>query len=174
MLSRPPQDDRGQNRSNPQERGFLLLGLSIALFALAIAATFAVPAWQRSQRVTRARDTLAALNAFAVQFQSYARDNGDWPVASTLPGEFPPGMEHLLATSPWRHSAPIGGRYVWLADSMQRGERIRAAIAITTVSGNPVSDDRRQLDELLRQAKEAGAAAVRLGFRNEPIYVLEH
>lgn len=150
--------------------GFSLLSVSVLLFAIALGATFAVPAWQHAGRVSRARRTVAALAAFANAFQDYAQRHGDWPAAVDAPGAYPAGMDAALGHA-WAQPTPIGGRYVWLVQTRERGERLRAAIGIV----GAVSEDRRQLEQLAAAAKAAGVGAPRLrfGFRDQPVYVLE-
>jgi hypothetical protein len=84
-------------------------------------------------------------------------------------------MEKYLADSSWTRPTPIGGRYMWAANTPHQGERYRAVIVITSAPGDPVSDNPAQLlaldrlvdDGNLRQGK------LRVGFRDEPIFILE-
>jgi type II secretory pathway pseudopilin PulG len=156
-------------------RGFSLFGVSIALFALSIIAVFATPVVQRMIRVHRVSATLADLQQFASVLEKYAHDHGDWPSAATAPSAFPPGLDATLGPTRWTQPTPLGGRYVWLVDTLQRGERVRAAIAIVSTGGNSMTLDKPLAEELLRQAALIRAIGwrLRLGFRNEPVFVLE-
>lgn len=157
-----------------RDGGYVLFSVSLVLFVVAVVATFAVPSWQHSQRLTRAQATLADLKEFEAAFRAYAHDNADWP-ATALPGALPKGVEAQIL-SRWQKSTPLGGRYVWMTDTYQRGQRLRACIAIVSVTGNPVSDEEQQLTVLHEQAQLAGFPPNRLrfGFRHEPILVLEN
>lgn len=157
-------------------RGFTLFSVCAALFLGSVVAVFAVPVIQDYRRDSRARATVAELKRMEDAFLAYAQDHGNWPEGTAEPGEYPPGMENALASTRWSNPSPIGGRYVWLTETMQRGARIHAMIAITSFNDDRVSQDRRQLEALSRLAKAGGLtpANLRLGYRNEPIYVLEY
>jgi hypothetical protein len=160
----------------PRTAGSVLLGVATFLCAISIAAAFTFPVWQRSQRTSRARATVAAVRQFEAAFQQFAHDQGDWPPGSVAPGGIPAGMEAELSHTRWQEVSPIGGRFVWLTQTLERGERVRAAISIVSTKDNRVSDDKRQLDELSRLASDGSLNPNRLrfGYRNEPVYVLEH
>lgn len=162
--------------SEPCKRESALFGVALLLFALALVAASTIPALQQARRLARARATIADLRQFQAAFQAYAHDRGDWPAGGAAPGAIPPGMDGVLAASNWVKSAPIGGSYVWLIDTLQCGERPRAAIAIVSTASHRVSDDARQLAALREQAGAGGLdpSRLRLGFRNEPILVLEY
>lgn len=156
-------------------RGFTLLGLSIALFLASAVIAIATPAIMRALRAYRAHAALAELQQFASVLQQYAHDHGDWPPAAATPGGFPPGLDAALGRTPWSKPTPIGGQYVWLVNTLERGERVRAAIGIASTANTTVSLDQPLVDELLRQAKMVPTInwRLRLGFRNEPVLVLE-
>jgi type II secretory pathway pseudopilin PulG len=156
-------------------RGFTLLGLSIALFLASAVIAIATPAIMRALRAHRAHAALADLQQFASVLQQYAHDHGDWPAAGTTPGGFPPGLDTALGRTHWAEHTPIGGQYVWLVNTLQRGERVRAAIGIASTANAAVSLDQPLVDEFLRQAKTIPAInwRLRLGFHNEPVLVLE-
>ena len=156
-------------------RGSSLLALSFLIFALSVAFSFALPAFQRAQRAARARAVLADLAQFERAFQQYAHDRGDWPAGSSDAAAIPEGMKAALAPNHWSTITPIGGHYIWFTNVAEAGERPRAAIAIVSTASNAVSDDQRQLAVLLQEAPAAhlDAHRLRLGFRNEPVYVLE-
>lgn len=156
-------------------RAASLLGLSLVLFVLSVVFYFAWPAWQSAQRAARARAVVADLKQFEQVFRQYAHDHGDWPAGSSGAGAIPEGMNAALATTHWSAVTPIGGHYIWFTNVAEAGERPRGAIAIVSTATNAVSDDRRQLDALMQEAPTArlDAHQLRLGFRNEPVYVLE-
>jgi type II secretory pathway pseudopilin PulG len=156
-------------------RGYSLIGISIALFVLSVAAVFATPALQRKIRAHRVSAALADLQQFASLLERYAHDHGDWPPAATAPSAVPLGLEAALGSTRWTQPTPLGGRYVWLVDTLQRGERVRAAVAIVSTSNAPLKLDQPLAKELLRQAASIHTIGwrLRLGFRNEPVFVLE-
>jgi type II secretory pathway pseudopilin PulG len=162
-------------RRRPSAAGFTVLGLSLLLFALSVAFALVVPAFQRVHRITCARAAVSDLRQFDAAFQQYAHDHGDWPAATGNPGAIPPGLEAALAGTRWSKPTPLGGRYVWFVDTVQRAQHFRAAIGIVTVGEQHVTTDVRDLQELLRQARndEVARHRLQLGFRNEPVYVLE-
>ena len=61
-------------------------------------------------------------------------------------------------------------------NTVQQGERYRSAIVISSVAENVVSADRIQLADLDRRIDDASLETgnLRLGFRNYPVYVIEH
>lgn len=158
-----------------RQRGFSLLGLSIALFVLAVVGALVTPTAIHRLRTHRVRALIADLQQFGGILQQHAHDHGDWPAAATAAGAFPPGLEQALASTNWSKSTPIGGQYVWLVDTLQRGQRVRAAIGVVSTPSNPVAMNKSLANELLAQAKQSPSIGwrLRLGFRNEPIYVLE-
>lgn len=85
-------------------------------------------------------------------------------------------MEGYLRATNWQRTTPIGGLYTWSPNTVQQGERYRAAIVITTVGENKVSSDRIQLTDLDRRIDDGSldTGNLRLGFRNYPVFVLEH
>ena len=167
---RPAAIQPSQPSAHYRSRGSVVLVVAAVLFLIALAANLALPAWQRSQRLTHAQAAAAQLKQFATAFQNFAQSRGDWPAAAA-PGAVPTGMEKALANTPWLQPTPLGGRYVWLTNTMERGERVQAAIAIVSAGSDRVAADSAQLDELLRQANDP---RLRLGFQNQPVLVLEH
>ncbi|PTY00320.1 hypothetical protein [Opitutus sp. ER46] len=157
-------------------RGSILLPLALVILLLAASAALIVPRAQAAQRRSRAIATITDLRQFAAAFQHYAHEKGDWPETSTAPGAVPAGMEKTLDVSRWQKTTPIGGRYVFLTNTRLRGQRLRAALSIVSVGEDRVSADARQLETLVQLAREAGFPPnrLRLGFRQEPFYVMEH
>ena len=136
-----------------------------------------MPLLQARVRSERAAATVSDLRLFADTFKRFATAKGDWPAASSAPGELPAGFEsHLPVDSRWKKPTPIGGRYMWAANSHHLGQRHRAAIAFVGTPSNPVSTDRRQLQEIDRTLDDGNLQTGRfqLGYRHQPVYVLEH
>jgi type II secretory pathway pseudopilin PulG len=157
-----------------RQRGSLALRLAVGLFAIAAGAVLLAPLARRLAIERRATAAVQQLQAFSAAFQAQAHDRGDWPPMA-LPGEVPPGMSERLAGTNWSGTAPIGGQYRWIRRTPQQGQRFEAAIAITSAEGNPVSDDRALLEEMdrLLDDGELTTGRFRLGYRNQPLLVLE-
>ena len=80
-------------------------------------------------------------------------------------------MEAALERYGCTKPTPLGGRYVWLTHTLQTGERFQAAIAIASVGNERVTTDPADLAELARAIADP---RFRLGFRRQPVLVLEH
>lgn len=156
----------------PRQRS-RFLSAAILLFAIALLGWVAAPFARTLQQRARARATVAELKAFCDVFVAYAHRRGDWPPSSPAPGEAPPELADALKRLGWSRSTPLGGRYVWLADSRQRGQRVPAAIALVSLPQDQVANDEAQLQALLAAAESSGMRQLRLGFRNEPVLALE-
>lgn len=152
------------------------MGLSAGLLVLSLAAAFAVPAWQRARLAARVTATVADLTQFAEAFRRFAHERRDWPAASASPGVLPAGLAPYLPADRWQRPTPLGGRYLWARETLQRGERYQAALVLADTPGHRVSSDRRLLTAV-DQAIDDGnldSGKFRLGFRLQPVFVLEH
>lgn len=170
---------RRLGRFSPQRRGdaaFSLLELSIVIFIISVLAAVAVPVFKRLTIDARTSAIENDLRVFSGAFQAYAQEHGDWPPGDTGPGEFPPAMATSLGRSNWTRVTPIGGRYTWAPNSVHQGERYHAAIVISAVEGQPVTAERRQLEAIDRAIDDGSldTGNFRLGFRNFPVFVIEH
>jgi len=174
MRPRPPHTVKSGRLAG--EAGFSLVELSVVVFIISLLVAIAVPALKRVQLESRATAVANDLRVYSAALQTYVHEKGDWPAGAGEPGVFPPGMEGYLRESNWTRPTPIGGRYTWAPNSLHQGERYRAAIVISSVPGSPVTDDRNQLLDLDRKIDDASldTGLLRLGFRNYPVYVLEH
>ncbi|MCX6951591.1 MAG: hypothetical protein NTV51_05330 [Verrucomicrobia bacterium] len=146
------------------------------VFLLGALSALGGPAFQRSRIAARSAAVEADLRAFAAALQTYAQEKGDWPPGDSTPGALPFGLETRLDAAAWRRPTPIGGRYTWSPNTVQQGERYRAAIVIASDATTAVSTDPVQLTDLDRRLDDGrlDAGKLRLGFRNQPVYVLEH
>jgi type II secretory pathway pseudopilin PulG len=153
----------------------MLLAVSLVVFALSLAAALVIPSLQSAARHARSAAVSRDVRAFLPAFQAYTHDHGDWPAAANAPGEYPPGMEKYLSHTAWKNVTPLDGHYAWLVDTPQRGERLRAVIAIVSVAANNVTTDTRQLAELDHELDDGSpdTGRMRLGFHHYPIYVVE-
>jgi prepilin-type N-terminal cleavage/methylation domain-containing protein len=158
------------------EAGFSLIEVSVVVFIISLLAALAVPALKSVQREARSTAVLNDLRVFSAAFQAYAHDRGDWPAGTGVPGEVPPGMGPYLTSAAWSQRTPIGGSYTWAPNSLQQGERYRAAFVISNVGENKVTAQLQQLVDLDRKLDDGDldTGNFRLGYRNQPVYVLEH
>lgn len=156
--------------------GFSLLELSVTLFIISVLAALSVPTLKRVQRETRSTAVLNDLRVFSAAFQSYAHDRGDWPAGTGVPAEVPSGMQSYLGTTSWARPTPIGGAYTWAPESLHQGERYRAAVVISSVGENKVTSERQQLTDLDHKLDDGDLETgnFRLGYRNQPVFVIEH
>jgi type II secretory pathway pseudopilin PulG len=154
-------------------RGASLLGVAIGVFVVGVAATVAVPLAQKAWRKARAARVVADLNAFAGAFQLEFKQRADWPPAATVAGRAPAGMESALGAA-WSRRTPIGGRYLWAPDTLQRGRRLRATIVLWSLPDDPVLTDRKLLEEIDREIDDGNLAEGRfqLGYRDQPLFVI--
>jgi prepilin-type N-terminal cleavage/methylation domain-containing protein len=159
-----------------REDGFSLVELAVVVFIISALAAIAVPAIKKANLEARSVAVVNDLRVFSNALQAHAQERGDWPAGNSEPGVFPPGMEGYLRATNWQRVTPIGGHYTWSPNTVQQGERYRAAIVITTVGENKVSADRIQLTDLDRRIDDGSldTGNLRLGFRNYPVFVLEH
>jgi prepilin-type N-terminal cleavage/methylation domain-containing protein len=157
-------------------RGFSLLELSVVVAILSIVLAVCVPLARHLLIQARATALENDLRVFAAAFQNYANEHGDWPDGDGTPAAFPTGMEGYLSATNWTARTPIGGHYTWTPNSVQQGSRHRAAIMISSTPDNPVSSDRIQLLEIDQKFDngELASGALLLGYRNFPVYILEH
>ena len=142
---------------------------------ISVVAALAVPIVKQASREARSTTVANDLRIFSAALQTYTQERGDWPAANGEPGVFPPGMEGYLRTTNWARRTPLGGFYTWSPNTLQQGQRYRAAIAIVSVGTDKISSDRAQFVDLDRKLDDGilDTGQLRLGFRNQPFYVLE-
>jgi prepilin-type N-terminal cleavage/methylation domain-containing protein len=155
---------------------FSLVELSVVVTIISIIVAVAVPTTKNLIFRARSSTVQNDLRTFSGAFSAYAHEKGDWPAGDGTPGAFPPGMEGYLGPTNWQRNTPIGGNYTWDPNSLHQGVRYRAVITIASTDGNPVTSDRNQLVDLDRAADDGNldSGNFLLGYRNYPIYVLEH
>jgi len=156
--------------------GFTRVELAAFVFVVGVLAAFLVPVLRRNALEARSTAVAGDLRGYAVAFKAYAREHGDWPQGGTAPGTVPPGMEPYLKATGWNRATPIGGLYQWDAHSRQAGETYAAVIVLASTSANPVSSDSNQLHDIDRRLDDGrlGSGIFFLGYRNYPVFVLEH
>jgi prepilin-type N-terminal cleavage/methylation domain-containing protein len=163
-------------RGPAARRGFSLIELAVVVGILSIVIAIAVPSSAQLLMQARARATENDLRIFSAAFQAYANEHGDWPAGDGTPGAFPPGMAGFLGETNWQKRTPLGGNYAWDPNSLQQGSRYRAVIVITSSPSNPVTDSREQLLKVDRALDDGDLTAGNflLGYRESPVFVLEH
>jgi general secretion pathway protein G len=116
------------------------------------------------------------LRVFAGAFQVYAQEHGDWPPGGGAPGSFPPGMEGYLNQTNWSRITPIGGYYQFATQSPQLGGHYAAVIVIASMGTNQVTTDSIQLSDIDRKLDDGNLNTGNffLGYRDYPVFVLEH
>lgn len=160
----------------PANAAFTLVEISVVVTIISVIIAIAVPATKNMIMHARSSAVQNDLRVFAAAFQTYAHEKGDWPAGDGTPGAIPPGMETYLGATGWQRKTPIGGNYAWDPNSLQQGVRYRAVITIVSTDNNPVSSDRNQLIDIDHAIDDGGldSGNFLLGFRNYPVYVLEH
>lgn len=152
------------------------MGCSVLVAVLSIFAAVGAPMVRRLVIQARVEAVQNDLRAFSAAFQAYAAEHGDWPAGDGAPGAIPKGMESRLRGTHWEMKTPIGGHYAWDVNGLHRGTHVRAAVVITGTPADPVSSDRNQLHALDHQIDDAefSTGNLFLGYRNWPVFVLEH
>lgn len=172
----PPYANRPLYRRPAAAAAFTLVELSVVVAIISVLVAIAVPTTKNL--VFRARSSAVQndLRVFAAAFQAYAQEKGDWPPGTGVPGAFPAGMEGLLGATNWQRTTPIGGNYTWDPNSLHQGTRYRGVIVISTTENNPVTSDRMQLLDIDRMMDDGNldSGNFLLGYRNYPIFVIEH
>jgi prepilin-type N-terminal cleavage/methylation domain-containing protein len=176
MLPRPRSAAPPSPWRRRADAGFTLLELSVVVFIVSIVVAIAVPGFRSLQIEARSAAVANDLRVFSTALQSYSQERGDWPEGTGEPGAFPVGMAGYLGPTGWQRTTPIGGQYAWSPNTVQAGDRYRAAITISTVGENRVSSDLNQLLAVDKKADDGDfdTGNLRLGFRNQPFFILEH
>jgi type II secretory pathway pseudopilin PulG len=148
----------------------------VVVLIIGILAALAVPALKKNTLNARSSAVMNDLRVYAGAFQAYAQEHGDWPPGGGAPGVFPSGMDGYLSSTNWSRTTPIGGNYQFATQSPQAGGRYAAVIIISSTANNPVSSDANQLTDLDAKLDDGNLATGNffLGYRNYPVFVLEH
>jgi type II secretory pathway pseudopilin PulG len=154
--------------------GAIMLAVAIGVFVVGVGVAIAVPAVEKSVRKARATEIAEDLRDFARAFQSHARQRGSWPPATPAAGQIPAGMATELGAK-WSQPTPMGLRYLWAPESLQRGVRYRATIVLWRDNRSPASDERRLFEEIDRQLDDGKlrSGSFQLGYRDQPFFVIE-
>lgn len=156
--------------------GFTLLELSVVVAIISVVLAFAVPLARQLLLDARIAAVENDFRVFTTAFQTYAQERGDWPPGDGTPGIIPPEMAGYLNQSAWSKPTPLGGRYAWDPHSRHQGSRHRAVILIASIPESPVTSDRHQLLALDAKLDDGNLATgqIQVGYRNQPIFILEH
>jgi general secretion pathway protein G len=148
----------------------------VVVLIIGILAAVSVPALMKSRLNARSSVVMNDLRVYAGAFQAYAQEHGDWPPGGGAPGTFPAGMEGYLSQTNWSRLTPIGGYYQFATQSPQLGGRYAAVIVIATVGSDQVTSDSIQLSDIDRKLDDGNLNTGNffLGYRNYPVFVLEH
>ncbi len=135
-----------------------------------------MPALKKNAINARTSAVMNDLRVFSGAFQAYAQEHGDWPPGGGSPGVFPAGMEGYLSQTNWSRTTPIGGNYQFATQSPQLGSRFAAVIIISSVGTNLVTSDFNQLSDIDKKLDDGNLSTglFFLGYRNYPVFVLEH
>lgn len=146
------------------------------MLIIGILAAASVPALKKNALNARSSAVMNDLRVYAGAFQAYAQEHGDWPPGGGPPGSFPPGMDGYLNQTNWSRKTPIGGNYQFATQSPQQGGRYAAVIIIASSTDSAVSSDFNQLSDIDKKLDDGnlGAGNFFLGYRNYPVFVLEH
>ncbi len=143
---------------------------------IGILGALSIPAFKKNTINARSSTVMNDLRVFSGAFQEYVQEHGDWPPGGGAPGEFPPGMDGYLSQTNWGRTTPIGGLYQFATQSPQQGGRYAAVIIIASSGANLVSSDANQLTDIDTKLDDGNLSTGNffLGYRNQPVYVLEH
>ena len=157
-------------------RSFSLVEIAVAVLIVGLLAAICVPRLKNYVVRARSRAVINDLRVFSQAYHHYLQENGDWPSGSSTPSRFPKGMERYLRESRWTHPTPIGGYYMWETNVVQGGQHVRAAISIISANGSAVTSDRIQLADIDKRLDDGNLStgSFRLGFYNDPVYVIEY
>lgn len=164
------------NEKAGRQAGFSLVELAVVVLIIGFLAAASVPALKKNAINARSSAVMNDLRVYAGAFQAYAQERGDWPAGGGAPGTFPPGMEGYLNQTNWSRTTPIGGNYQFAIQSPQQGGRYAAVIIIASVGTNTVSSDFIQLSDIDSKLDDGNLNTGNffLGYRNYPVFVLEH
>ncbi len=100
--------------SRGNRKGFTLVETMIVVAIIALIASIAVPAWQRSRKRAQADILMNEMRVTADAFQVYVSEKGALPPTASGFSEIPAGMANYLPKkSTWTSVSPGGGYWYW-------------------------------------------------------------
>jgi len=113
------------------------------------------------------------LRQFSTAIQTYALQNGHWPIDGN-PQEVPPELAASLPSN-FAIITPIGGVYKWNYDVPADGVPAKAAIVILTANGSAVTDDQELFEMIDRQMDDGDLTTgnIQTGSSNSLVYIIE-
>lgn len=149
--------------------------ISIVIIIIGIIMAVAIPQIKRIVIMTRSEALITDLRVFSQAYEHYLQEKGDWPPEEPTPGVYPSGMDGFLRQSNWSKKSPVGGFYNWERQIRHNGQKIQAAIAVSSFGPDSVSSDRMQLEDVDRRFDDGNLSTgkFRLGYKNEPVLILE-
>jgi prepilin-type N-terminal cleavage/methylation domain-containing protein len=156
-------------------RGFTLVEISVVVLIIGLVASIAVPQIRKSIVIARSEALINDLRVYSQAYQHYMQEKGDWPPGSSSPGVAPAGMGEYLNQTNWAQKTPVGGLYQWETRVLHNGQRIQAAISVVSSGDNEVTTDRIQLEDIDRRIDDGNldTGSFRLGFENQPLFIIE-
>jgi prepilin-type N-terminal cleavage/methylation domain-containing protein len=168
--------ERPAARRLTSRRGFSLVEIMVVVLILSVLGTLAVPSVARLQRRAKTATIVSDFRVFATAFETYSHETGRWP-SEVAAGAIPAVMATRLNRTAWLRRTPMGGKYNWESNQTHFGTQIRAAIAISSATGAPLTLDVPQLQDL-EQTIDKGSfnwlgGNFQLGTGLVPLYVIQ-
>lgn len=163
--------------------GFTLCEVGLALLALALMGYIALTEARKFQHRAQRDRFVEELRGFAMVFETYRAQRGEWPAATNAEVRIPRGMEAALAATSWLAGPPFGGSYDWMPPPRVKAADKSAAktrapggvIGVTAFSPGPAlaltEEDLRYIDEAIDDGNLA-TGRFRAGFNRWPTYLV--
>ncbi len=111
----------------------------VVVVIIGLLAAVAMPTFRQVSMRSKATATVNDIRQFTAVFLTFSHQNGRWP-DETDAGVIPTEMAGSISAN-FTKRTPIGGLYDWDYDVSPGGVPAKAAITITSASGNPLTDD---------------------------------
>ena len=149
-----------------RSKGFTLVEIMIVLVIIGLIAAMALPAFQRVRTKARYATALNDLRTFSAAFDTYASENGAWPIEAAS-GIVPPEMIDRLKIDVWQTVTLGGGQWDW----QYAVGGVTAAIAMT---GSTLSDaEMAEFDLLLDDGNISTGRFRRIGAGSPTLVIAE-
>lgn len=170
-----PRSRRLRDGLRVRARGFTLVEIMVVVAIISFLAMMAVPAFRKLQSRARATATANDLRVFETAFETYASEKGVFP-PSASPGELPPEMAGRIKGDDWTQASPIGGHFTWERNVDFGGNKVSAAITITSTSDSTLTGNAAELEELDRILDDGNLSTGNLifGGSGSVVWIVEH